>query len=160
MIHHLDRFGDPIGTLFGRSPANHLVLHRTLLQSMPREWQARFAALVVELERAFAHVDQADGYQVTPVAKVEVGEMSDDELAAAGLTCVSDCDCVLAETIPGGQWLHIPPTCEHVDRYFDASGRPVPADAVVELPLPEDPVPDARRGRTRLEPYGVSGVAA
>lgn len=42
-------FEDPMHAWFGLSYSNFLVLHRSILQSMPAEWQARFAALVDEI---------------------------------------------------------------------------------------------------------------
>ena len=56
-----------VHTYFGLTYANYLVLHRTLLQSMPEEWQFRFVGMVEELERTFDHIDQAQGYRVHAV---------------------------------------------------------------------------------------------
>lgn len=53
-----------VHTMFSLSYANYLVLHRTLLQSMPEEWQHRFVAMVQDLERAYAHIDHPPGYTV------------------------------------------------------------------------------------------------
>lgn len=55
---------EAIHQFFGLSYANYLVLHRTLLQSMPDEWQERFCALLEELGEAFYHVDKPDIFQV------------------------------------------------------------------------------------------------
>jgi hypothetical protein len=46
-----------VHTMFGLTYANYLVLHRSLLQSMPEEWQHRFVAMVNELDAAFGHLD-------------------------------------------------------------------------------------------------------
>lgn len=43
--------------MFGLTYANYLVLHRSLLQSMPLSWQHRFTALMDELDAAFLHVE-------------------------------------------------------------------------------------------------------
>ncbi len=48
-----------IDTYFGLSYSNYLVLHRTLLQSMPESWQHKFVSLLDDLGQAFAHVEQA-----------------------------------------------------------------------------------------------------
>lgn len=53
-----------VHTFFGLTYANYLVLHRTLLQSMPDEWQLRFIDCVRELQDAFSHLDQANNYMV------------------------------------------------------------------------------------------------
>jgi hypothetical protein len=42
---------------FGLTYANYAVLHRTLLQSMPLEWQDRFVACLRELDESFGHLD-------------------------------------------------------------------------------------------------------
>jgi hypothetical protein len=42
----------PIHTWFGLSYANYLVLPRTVLQSMPQDWQERFVALLGEVNAA------------------------------------------------------------------------------------------------------------
>src|SRR5215471_7276192 len=49
---------------FGLTYANYLVLHRSLLQSMPEEWQHRFVECLREMEQAFWHVEKADDYWV------------------------------------------------------------------------------------------------
>jgi len=49
---------------FGLTYANYLVLPRTLLQSMPEQWQHRFVGCLRELEQAFWHIDQPDSYMV------------------------------------------------------------------------------------------------
>lgn len=54
-----------IHTFFGLTYANYLVLPRTLLQSMPEEWQHRFVDCLRELENAFWQTAQADRYMVT-----------------------------------------------------------------------------------------------
>lgn len=58
-------FPDAVHGWFGLSYANYMVLHRTLLQSMPDEWQERFVACMSELDAAFRHVEQPVLYQVT-----------------------------------------------------------------------------------------------
>ena len=55
-----------IHTYFGLTYANYLVLPRTLLQSMPEEWQDRFVECLNEAEEAFSHIDQAESYMVLP----------------------------------------------------------------------------------------------
>jgi len=55
---------------FGLSYANFLVLPRSLLQSMPDEWQERFVSCLHELDEAFdgaADYDPPAGYRVQPV---------------------------------------------------------------------------------------------
>jgi hypothetical protein len=42
---------------FGLTYANYLVMPRSVLQSMPEEWQHRFTALMGEVHEAFGHLD-------------------------------------------------------------------------------------------------------
>jgi hypothetical protein len=58
---------EPIHEHFGLSYANYLMLHRTLLQSMPLSWQRKFVALLGELAEAYAHLDDPVAFRVQPV---------------------------------------------------------------------------------------------
>ncbi len=81
---------------FGLTYANYLVLHRTILQSMPDEWQRRFVEVMDELDDAVwrSGIDVADRYQVTvrdeagrfradPVPHYNRGRTHLDAIAAA-----------------------------------------------------------------------------
>lgn len=46
-----------VHTWFGLSYSSYLVVNRTLLQSMPEEWQHRFTAVMDDLGEAFAHLE-------------------------------------------------------------------------------------------------------
>jgi hypothetical protein len=81
---------EEVHTWFSLSYSNYAVLPRTLLQSMPDEWQYRFVALMDELAAEFRHVEQADGYEVTAGHWVYVNECSDAELKLAEVTCSDD----------------------------------------------------------------------
>lgn len=117
-----------VHTYFGLSYANYLVKHRTLLQSMPEQWQHRFVACLRELDAAFAHVDQAPGYEVTPVDWRYVNELTPAELTTAGVT------------VNG----------EAAYRYYDRDGNEVDAH-VGKVAVPADePIPHYRRAR--IEP--------
>lgn len=52
-----------VHTWFSLSYASYLVVNRSLLQSMPDEWQYRFTAVMEELDAHFAHIDEPR-YQV------------------------------------------------------------------------------------------------
>lgn len=47
-----------VHTWFSLSYASYLVVNRSLLQSMPDEWQHRFTALMDEMRTHFADVDE------------------------------------------------------------------------------------------------------
>jgi hypothetical protein len=79
---HADR--EAIHRHFSLSYANYLVLPRTLLQSMPDEWQARFVALLDEMDDAFQHVPQAEGYKVEAATQREVSDLDEGQLEVEG----------------------------------------------------------------------------
>lgn len=141
-----------IHTHFGLSYANYMVLPRTLLQSMPDAWQARFVALVDELAEAFQHVPQAEAYEVTAGTEHLVCELNEAERKQAGIVA----DWYRGEEPPEGlsaedlaEWRF-----EHEDPEgptFSKDGREVNGEELVLLPC-ADPVPHYNRGRTRIEP--------
>lgn len=62
---HLSRRADPveweaIHGWFNLTYANYLVLPRSVLQSMPPEWQSSFVALLKELEAAYGGLEWPD----------------------------------------------------------------------------------------------------
>lgn len=65
---------DAVHGYFGLTYANHLVLERTLLQSMPDDWQNKFVALLDQMEAAFSGVPRASGWLVLPIDEVAVYE--------------------------------------------------------------------------------------
>src|SRR5262249_15163178 len=80
----------PIHEWFGLTYANHQVLHRSLMQSMPREWQERMVRCLEELQVAYQHLPQAEAYEIIPGTEHEVGSLTADQLTAAGVTFESD----------------------------------------------------------------------
>lgn len=54
-----------IHTWFGLTYSNYLVLHRTILQSMPMAWQVKFVAMLRDLEFAAADLDFPSTYTVS-----------------------------------------------------------------------------------------------
>lgn len=56
---------EPVHMWFGLSYANYLTINRTLLQSMPLEWQRRFVRCLEELDAAAGHLPHAEGYNVS-----------------------------------------------------------------------------------------------
>ncbi|RPE27243.1 hypothetical protein [Kitasatospora cineracea] len=142
----------PIHDHFTLTYANYLVLPRTLLQSMPPEWQASFVQQLDELHAAFRHVPQAEAYEVVPGTEHLVGELSDADLKAAGYSV----NWYGGETPPAGMageeldaW-----QAEHeVDEpvYYDRDFNEIDRETRVLLPGP-DPVPHYNRGRTYIEP--------
>jgi len=125
-----------VHTWFSLSYSNYAVLPRTLLQSMPDEWQERFVALIGELSTAYAHIAHAPGYKVDAGDWVYVHECGADELKAAGVTCSDD-----------------DPDSADSDEivYYDADGNEMgPAGRIFIASA--DPVPHYNRGRTYIAP--------
>lgn len=135
---------------FGLGYANYLVLPRTLLQSMPQQWQARFVAMLEELGTAFDHVPQAPAYKVEAAEEHEVSDLTEDQMGPLGITMVAKCphgggcpdygDCVNAQTT-----------------WTDRDGREMDAWERVLIPV-TDPVPAYDRGRTRIAPKLPEGT--
>lgn len=138
---------------FGLSYANYLVLPRTFLQSMGDEWQTKFVALLDELHEAFQHVPQADRYRVEAATEHIVNEMTEAQLAEAGI----EADWYGGETPPEGlsadefaEWQakHEQAQPEY---YRIGDGEELDPHSRVLLAAP-DPVPHYNRGRTRIAP--------
>lgn len=139
-----------IHTAFGLSYSNYLVLPRTLLQSMSEQWRKDFAALLGQFNGAFAHVDQAECYEVRAAIEREVSDLADEELKSIGYSKRDECDCY-TETLSSGGVRCVPPVCPHETTYYDARGTEVSSDYRVAWPV-DDPVPHYDRGRTHIEP--------
>lgn len=56
---------DPIHGWFELTYSSYLVLPRSLLQSMPQEWQAKLVTLLEDLEQSFDTSEFVSEYQVT-----------------------------------------------------------------------------------------------
>lgn len=113
---------------FNLTYANYAVLHRTLLQSMPDEWQARFVQCMQELDNAYAHLK-------VPSFKIETGhwhypdDLSDEKLTALG-------------------WEY----SDNREEIFDPEGKAwSPHQECVFIPC-DDPIPHYERGRAYVEP--------
>lgn len=132
-----------IHTWFGLSYANYLVLPRTLLQSMPVRWQHHFTALLGDLETAFAHIPQAQAYEVTAADEREVCDLTPAELQATGISIEEPCR---NRTDPG-DW--------PLPAWRDTrTGRELRPWERVLVPV-TDPVPAYNRGRTRVKPLAA-----
>ena len=124
---------------FGLSYANYLVLPRSVLQSMPDEWQRRFTSLMDEMNDAFGHLDWPR-YDVRALAREQEHIDSED--------CAT-CDGT-GEVLEGG----LPVDSEH--GCPDCGGRGlVDADrweTPEDVGIIADPIPHYDRGRTKLTP--------
>ncbi|GAA1401838.1 hypothetical protein GCM10009613_60840 [Pseudonocardia kongjuensis] len=129
--------GEPIHQHFGLTYANYLVLHRTLMQSMPLGWQRRMVACLDELHDAFRHVDRPDSFHVEAGVAAYVAELTPSQLNTLRITReLSDPD------NEDSDWV-----------WHDDAGTELDRNHRVVLPAP-DPVPHYERGRARVEPWG------
>jgi hypothetical protein len=141
----------PIHTWFSLSYCNYLVLPRTLMQSMPTEWQERMVACLGELQDAYSHLEQVEAYEVTPSTEHIVGEMTETELKRAGI----EADWYGGETPPKelseaelNEWRAQYET--DAPAYYRDGCQVDPHDRVL---LPTiDPIPHYNRGRTYIAP--------
>lgn len=88
----------PIHGWFELSYSNYQVLHRTLMQSMPTEWQERMVACLEELAAAFQHIEQPECFKVEAATEHIVNEMGEEQLKQAGIYT----DWYRGATPPGG----------------------------------------------------------
>lgn len=132
-----ERLDGPVHEWFGLSYCNYQVIHRTLMQSMPLDWQRRMVACLEELKESFTHVPQPSGYEVNPCCWVAPSGMGSGEMALVGVT-VSDPD-------------------SEDPTYYDKDGNELdPYRECVALPAPEL-VPHYNRGRTYIPPVEGEG---
>ena len=143
----------PIHTWFSLSYANYQVLPRTLMQSMPIEWQQRMVACLTELGESFQHIEQPQAYKVEAATEHIVNEMSQAQLAEAGI----EADWYDGETPPTGltgeefaEW-----RAQHEQDspayYHVGDGDEIDPNSRVWLPA-SDPVPHYDRGRAYIPP--------
>ncbi len=121
---------------FGLSYSNYLVLHRSLLQSMPDDWQVRFVDCINELEASFRHIEHAPGYDVRAAKSVPAIDLSEDEMKLLGITSEIRNESTIHEELI----------------YRDEDGNELTAHDRVMVPTGEDPIPHYARGRTYIEP--------
>lgn len=138
-----------IHTWFGLTYSNYLVLPRTLLQSMPDEWQARFVGALEELQQAFAHIEHPQAYKVDAAEEHELGDLSDAQLKALDIdrheiACTVDHD-HQADSF----------RCNDETLFDSAERAGMESSERVLIPC-ADPIPAYNRGRTHIPP--LAGV--
>lgn len=148
----------PIHTWFSLSYCNYQVLHRTLMQSMPIEWQERMVACLTELADAYSHIEHPEAFKVEAATEHIVNEMGEEQLKQAGITV----DWYRGETPPEGlddealaEWEEAHENPE--GPAYSRDGEELDGNERVLLPA-VDPVPHYNRGRTYIEPRPASPV--
>lgn len=123
-----------IHTWFSLSYANYLVAPRSVLQSMPEDWQHKFTALLDEMHDAFGHLDW-------PAYDVRALKRDTEVVNPECPECEGDGE------ITEDDFMAPCPSCK---------GSGVTDDHRYETPeevgFRTDPIPHYNRGRTKLEP--------
>jgi hypothetical protein len=111
---------------------DHLVVPRSLAQSMPLRWQQVFVGLLADLHDAYGHVAWPD-YRVVPSRWERLVDLDEEQLAAAGY---------VADLAQDGQL-----------EYRDSADNVVadPENHQVLAPV-SDPLPPASAGRVEPRP--------
>ncbi|WP_371591203.1 hypothetical protein [Streptomyces sp. NBC_00470] len=147
----------PVHQYFSATNSNYVVRHRTLMQSMTLEWQERMVTCLQELDNAYTHLTMPKAFKVTAATEHTVGDLTDTQLPAAGVTV----DWYAGETPPEdldltelGEWqaehARATPVYYRTDELREI--REIDEHTKVLLPLP-DPVPAYDQGRTYLPPH-------
>lgn len=137
-----------IHEFFGLTYSNYLVLHRSLLQSMPMEWQHKFVSLVEELNDEFSHIETAQCYKVEAAREADLDSgYSVEELAQWGVT-VEDIGPEPDMDDEPDEWED---WCEE-RRYFQ-DGEEIHFRFLMPV---KDPVPQYNRGRTYIAPRSAT----
>lgn len=127
-----DLDNEAIHRLFGLSYSHFLVLHRTLMQSMPADWQRRAVAVFEELEAAFEHVEKPAAFIVTAAIECTYHDLNNSDMLKLGITHSGN---------------------DEDDTYYDKDGVQHQGWERLLVPAPGgDPVPHYNRGRTRIQP--------
>ncbi len=111
---------------------DHLVVPRSLAQSMPLRWQQVFVGLLADLHDAYGHLPWPD-YMVVPSRWELLVDLDEEQLAAAGY---------VADLGPDGELEYRNSADEVV---------PDPENHRVLAPV-SDPLPPASRGRIEPRP--------
>ena len=131
---------------FGDSPNGHLVLHRTLLQSMPPQWQQRLIELVRAYDQAFAplQIPNAGRWVARPAQERAVAELT---LAEREELCITSSVDDLSCHVGDDRFLA---ACNDIT-YCDENGRELQPTDCVLVPDLDDPIPFHDYGRTRVD---------
>jgi hypothetical protein len=132
-----------IHTWFSLTYANYLVVPRSVLQSMPEDWQHRFTGLLGEMSTAFGHLDWP-AYDVRALKR-------DTELITPWIECDGGCN---GTGIRNGETCGV---CDGEGGWDDPEGPRY--ETPEEVGFRDDPIPHYNRGRTRLEPRAADGAS-
>lgn len=126
---------EPIHLWFSLSYASYLAVPRSVLQSMPQPWQARFCELLEEMHEAFGHLDWPHYNVQALVREPDFITPYIDCEACDGKGVVNEEDCTV---------------CAGEGEIEDSEGYRY--ETPEEVGFRSDPIPHYNRGRTKLEP--------
>lgn len=131
---------EAIHAWFELTYANYLVLPRSVLQSMPDEWQHRFVGCLEEMGKAYGYLDWP-AYSVQALAR-----------EADIITPVMECEvCAGRGHDEDGEDC---PVCEAMGEIPTNEGERYETPEEVGFRI--DPIPHYERGRTRIPPRMAS----
>lgn len=136
---------EPVHGWFGLSYSQYQVLNRTLMQSMPLDWQRRMVACLRELEEAYDHIEQPDCYIVEPADEVTYSDLSAAQMRRLGITCGPE-----PEDVP---FMSAGELASAEETFYDRDGCEHQAWDRLLVPTGGDPVPRYNRGRTYIPPW-------
>lgn len=138
-----NRLDGPIHDWFGLTYSNYQVLHRTLMQSMPVEWQQRMVACLDELRSAFAHIEHADYYKVDAADEAYYSDLDDWQMKQLGISRPDGGDDDETDESEDAD----------SDVFYDRDGNEHQGHDRLLIPrIGGDPIPHYNRGRTYIEP--------
>lgn len=123
---------EAVHEFFGLSYCTHLVLPRTLLQSMPGWWQEKFVALMNAYDEAVRGTEQPEHYQVTAATQHEASDLNEAQMQRSGVT---------------REW--VGDEEDGYFQYYDENTDEIESWTRVLVPC-ADPLPHYNRGRTVL----------
>ncbi|MEV1013888.1 hypothetical protein AB0I89_24345 [Micromonospora sp. NPDC049801] len=140
------RLNGPVHGWFELTYSNYLVLNRSLMQSMPVDWQERMVACLNEIHTAYNHLDHPEVYDVTAAVECTYSDLSVDDMRELGIT---------QPDAPAGDF-----DDSWEDRYYDKAGNGHSGGERVLVPRRGgDPIPHYNRGRTFVEPIFLDDEA-
>jgi hypothetical protein len=134
----------PIHGMFGLSYSNYLVCPRSVMQSMPVDWQRAFVALWQQLQQAAADLEWPLAYQVKAGHEACFSDLTDEQMAELGVKLTPEVPAAEFDEMTDEQW-----DAWHDQRKWHWDGQEWDGDDTIHIPGP-DPIPYYNRGRARV----------
>lgn len=105
------------------TPANYVVLPRSLVEAMPLPWQNAMVQILQEFHQAFGHLDWPE-YRVVPSRKEKLVNLDEEQLAEVGYLVEIDVDGELVYRERNGRRIENPEETEVLVSVMD----PIPGE--------------------------------